>query len=456
MKKPLFKSVPLLLSSIPFCAFPVETPGGFHWTEQANPMPEWVANQVIYELNVRQYSEKGTFAAVEADLDRIEDLGAHLIWLMPIHPVGEIERKGTLGSYYSVQNYFDVNPEFGTKEDFKSLVNAAHSRGMRVILDWVANHSAWDNPLAQEQPGLYETDAEGRFVPPHGTDWTDVIQFDIHNPELVKLHTEAMSYWVKNYGVDGFRCDVASALPVEFWNSVTAALREIKPDIFMLAESDAGDLQLESFDATYGWKLMHQFNAIAQGRAAASSIDSVLAETQLILPDGGREMLFTSNHDENSWAGTVFERLGGGVQVFAVLKMTLDGIPLIYNGQEIGLDKRLEFFEKDPIDWKPSPLTEFYKKLTGLKRTHPALRTGAGFVRIPSTNNETVYAFLRNAGPDKAVLVVANLAAGDSKVTLGHPFLKGIWTDLFTGEQVLLESTETMDLRSWGHRVLFR
>lgn len=420
------------------------------------PLPAWMADQVIYEINVRQYSEAGTFAAVEADLDRLANLGVGTLWLMPIHPIGEVNRKGPLGSYYAVKDYYAVNPEFGGEPAFRSLMQAAHARGMRVILDWVANHSAWDNPLTREQPELYETDASGNFVPPHGTDWTDVIQFDLEHPGLLALHIDAMRYWVTEYGVDGFRCDYALGLPVPFWNAVTAALQAVRPDLFMLAESAQGEFQKAAFHLTYGWELMHQFDRIAQGKAPATSLDGILAARALALPRGGREMLMTSNHDENSWLGTDLERMGGGARVFAVLTLTMDGIPLVYNGQEAGLDKRLAFFERDPIDWQPSPLFDFYKTLIALRRSHPALRPGLPLQRVATTHNESIYAFTRTTTAGQAVMVVANLTARDLDFHIGGPSVEGEWTDLFSGERIRFAATEAMELRSWGFRVLTR
>jgi cyclomaltodextrinase len=433
-----------------------DIPEGFYWTETANPIPEWLPNQVVYEINVRQYSEEGTFAAVEADLPRIKKLGVNTLWLMPIHPIGELNRKGELGSYYAVKDYYDVNPEFGDKAAFRSFMEAAHSHGMRVILDWVANHSAWDNPLTTEKPHLYVTDASGNFVPPYGTDWTDVIQFDVEHPELADYHAEAMKFWVEEFGVDGFRCDYAIGLPVPAWNRIVSELLEVRADLFMLAESSLGSLQIEAFDATYGWFLMHQFDAIAQGKAPANSLDRVLANRRLHLPKGGRELLCTSNHDENSWNGTVFERLGGGVATFAALTLTMDGIPLIYNGQEAGLDKRLEFFTKDPIVWKDSPLLPIYEKLVALRTSNPALFLGAATQRIDTTDNDKVYAFQRMAETGETVFVIANLTAGNLEFTIGGPNVAGKWVDALTGETVVMEPTTTMALDSWKFHVLTR
>jgi glycosidase len=424
------------------------------WQQGSTDLPDWVRNQVVYEINVRQYSEAGTFAAVEADLDRIKALGAGILWLMPIHPIGEVNRKGPLGSYYSVKDYMGINPEFGNKEDFRSFVEAAHSRGLRVILDWVGNHSAWDNPLASSHPEFYMTDASGSFIPPLGFDWTDVIQLDFNNPDLLEYQIKAMRYWVTEFGIDGYRCDYATGVPTAFWNTLCAALLETRPDLFLLAEAEVPDHQLKAFHASYGWPLMHAFNAIAQGKQPASHLDVIETHMDLLFPHGSDFLLMTSNHDENSWLGTVQERLGGGAAVFAALTFVMDGIPLIYNGQEAGLNKRLKFFERDPIDWQPHPLNGLYQTLCTLKQSHSALATGAPVSRVPSTDNARVYSLLRHTDTGK-VLLVANLTADNiNEVSLGHQLLEGNWADALTGEPVSLSASPSFELPSWTFKLL--
>lgn len=426
------------------------------WEQPSTELPDWVRNQTIYEINVRQYSAAGTFAEVEADLDRIEKLGVGTLWFMPIHPIGEVNRKGPLGSYYSISDYKAVNPEFGTKADFRSLVDAAHARGMRVILDWVGNHTAWDNPLAQEHPDYYMTDDEGSFIPPLGFDWTDVIQIDYNNPAVLDYHIEVLRYWVEEFGVDGYRCDYATGIPTEFWDQLMAALRETRPDLFFLAEAEVPSQQLHAFHASYGWEMMHAFNAIAQGQAPASHLDDVLASQSIRFPQGSDFLYLTSNHDENSWLGTAFERLGGGVKPFAVVSFALDGIPLVYNGQEAGMDKRLKFFDRDPIDWRPHPLADFYRTMINLKSRHPALRTGAAMVRVPTTENDAVFALVREGSDGSRVLVVANLTAQNlTKIGLGAKSLAGKWRDVFTDEVIELEASWILEeLPSWNFLVL--
>lgn len=416
--------------------------------------PEWARHAVIYEVNIRQYSAAGTFAAVTADLPRLRDLGVDVLWLMPIHPIGEQNRKGPLGSYYAVRDYYGINPEFGNEQSFKQLVDAAHAQGFRVILDWVGNHTAWDNPLAKQNPDYFVRDAKGSYVPPTGFDWTDVIQLDFRNPAVLEYQTGAMAHWVENFGVDGFRCDFATGVPTAFWNQLSSRLRAIRPDLFLLAESELPQHQLAAFHTSYGFDMMHTFNAVAQGKSDVSRIDDTLARSRVRLPAGGTLLYYTSNHDENSWQGTEFERLGGGTAPFAVLSFALDGIPLIYNGQEIGLNRRLEFFQRDPIAWTADPQrTAFYRTLCQLKRAHPALRTGAPMRRIATTQNDALYAVLREAGPER-VLVLLNLTAHDTTADAFDPALAGRWRDVFTGEVVPLTAGNNFAMRAWGYRVL--
>ncbi|BET67472.1 alpha-amylase family glycosyl hydrolase [Opitutales bacterium ASA1] len=423
------------------------------WGQPALGLPDWVRNETIYEVNVRQYSEAGTFAAVQADLQRIHDLGARVLWFMPIHPIGEVERKGTLGSYYAVKDYVDVNPEFGTKADFKALVDRAKAMGFRIILDWVGNHTAWDNVMVAKHPEFFMKDHTGSYIPPLGFDWTDVIQIDFHNPAVLAWHTDAMAFWIREFGVDGFRCDYATGVPTPFWENLSAELRALKPDLFMLAEAEVPQHQRAAFHTSYSFTMMHVINEVAQGHAPATAIDAELARLRVLFPTDSSFIFYTTNHDENSWQGTVWERLGGGVRTFSVLTFALDGIPLLYNGQEAGLDKRLEFFERDPIEWKPSPLAEFYTTLCTLRREHPALATGASFTRLPTTNDAAIYAVLREAGGRK-VLALLNLTARDREFTVAGAGLAGTWRDAFGGESVSLDDTHTTLLRSWGYLLL--
>ena len=420
---------------------------------QAVGTPGWIRDRVVYEVNVRQYSKAGTFAAVEADLPRIKELGVGAVWFMPIHPIGVANRKGRLGSYYSVSDYRAVNPEFGTHGDFVRLVHAAHAAGLKVIMDWVPNHTSWDHVWTREHPDFYAKDGSGNFMPPYGTDWTDVIQLDYTNRALWDAMIGDMAFWIREADVDGFRCDYSKGVPTEFWNEAARRLRAIRPDLFLLAEAEVSQEQLAAFNASYSFGMMHVFNDVAAGKAEASKISDELTRDSVLFPQGSAFLRYTTNHDENSWQGTVFERLGGGVEPFAVLTFALDGIPLIYNGQEAGLDKRLKFFDSDPITWKASPLAAFYRTLCQLKSQHPALRTGAPMRRIETTDDEAVYAVLRTS-PAGDVVAICNLTGTDVTADAIDSALKGRWEDVFTGEKVALDLPATFKLCAWGFRVL--
>jgi glycosidase len=415
--------------------------------------PSWSYSQTIYEVNVRQFSEEGTFRAVQDRLPELKELGVGILWLMPIHPIGVINRKGTLGSYYSVQDYFDVNPEFGDKEDFRAFVEAAHQQGFYVILDWVANHTAWDNPIANTHPEFFEKDDNGQFIPPRGTDWDDVIQLDYTNSDLREYMISAMEYWVKEFDIDGYRCDVADMVPVDFWDAAKQRLDQIKP-VFMLAEAENPEHHVNAFNMSYSWEMHHTFNRIANGDASATAIDSLIKQDQLLFPSNAFRMNFTSNHDENSWNGTVFERLGNAVEVFAVISATIPGMPLIYNGQEAGLNKRLEFFETDPIDWTPHPLFDIYQSLNYLKSTNPAVANGergGSYVRIP-TDIEALFAFTRSSDSNR-VIVVANLSPESVNTVIDASGISGSYTSLMIQQEVNLTVEMNVELGPWEYLV---
>lgn len=367
----------------------------------------------IYEVNIRQYTPEGTFDAFRDHIPRLADMGIDILWLMPIHPIGEANRKGTLGSYYAVRDYLDVNPEFGTRQDFRELIDAAHDAGMIVIIDWVANHTAWDHIWTADHPERFTKGPDGGFVPPN-PDWADVIDLDFDDPSTRTAIADAMMYWVREFGIDGFRCDVADDVPVDFWAPTIAALRAERP-LFMLAEADSAEMHECGFDATYGWRVSDAIVRIAKGEADAAGLRRVVErDAREIGGDGDRfRMVFTTNHDWNSWNGTTAERLGPALDAATVLTFTLPGMPLIYSGQEAGLDKRLEFFEKDPIAWRDDPAAALYGKLCRLKSAAPALRHGAGGGAIEffeAGDPKRVVAFTRRLGSSEVVVAV-NLSA---------------------------------------------
>jgi glycosidase len=372
---------------------------------------------------------------------------------MPINPIGEKNRKGSLGSYYSVKDYKGINPEFGTLEDFKNLVSQAHAQGMKVIIDWVANHTSWDNQLMTDHPDWYTRDSAGKVVPPVA-DWTDVADLDYSNQGLRDYMTEALLFWVKEADIDGFRCDVAGMIPVEFWNKTVPELKKIKP-VFMLAEWETPEMHDTAFDMTYGWNLYSMMNKIAKGEKDVNGIDSVWAkEDTLYAPDAYR-MRFITNHDENSWNGTEFERLGEGVQAFSVLTFTVPGMPLIYSGQETALEKRLSFFEKDTIEWNGYSLSGFYSTLTKAKKSNEALwngTSGGSFKRIHGKNDEKIYAFLREKGNNK-VLVILNLSSSPQVADLTDDEIIGDYQDIFSGEKRSFSEYLRIPMKPWGYLV---
>ncbi|MCX6227542.1 MAG: alpha-amylase family glycosyl hydrolase [Bacteroidia bacterium] len=311
--------------------------------------PDWIKSAVMYEVNIRQYTPEGTFNAFSEKLPRLKELGVDILWLMPVNPIGEINRKGPLGSYYSVKDYKDTNPEFGTMEDFKALVKKTHDLGMYLIIDWVPNHSAWDNPLVTSNPEWYAKDSLGKMFSPW--DWTDVVKFDYSQRPLRDYMIETMKYWLAETKLDGFRYDVAHQVPVDFWNEVRPSLQKVKPDILLLAEAEQRFLHEKSMDISYGWELHHIMNQVAQGKKNVADIDAYFERASKDWNTNDIRIYFTSNHDENSWNGTEWERMGKATDLMTVFTYTIPGMPLVYSGQEAGSTKRLKFFEKDPIDW---------------------------------------------------------------------------------------------------------
>lgn len=414
----------------------------------------WSKDAVIYEVNIRQYTEEGTFDAFSEHLPRLKEMGIDILWLMPIHPIGELNRKGTLGSYYSVKDFKAVNPEFGTMEDFKSLVDKAHSMGMYVIIDWVANHAAWDNVLVETNPEFFTTDSLGNFVPPV-PDWSDVIDFNYDNKELWDYMIGALKFWVEQANIDGYRCDVAGMVPIEFWNKVRKELDEIKP-VFMLAEWETPEMHEYAFDMTYAWDFHHLMNDIAQGEKTVKDIDAYWKQEKKEYPANAYRMMFTSNHDENSWNGTVFERMGDAAEAMLVLSATVEGMPLVYSGQEAGLNKRLDFFEKDLIEWKEHKFYELYKKLFELKKHNKALwngEFGGEINRVKNGNDKNVYSFSREKDGDK-IFVIINLSNKSQTVKLNNRSLVGKYKNIFTDKEIMINGSDEFNLEPWSYMVL--
>lgn len=419
-----------------------------HAAVESNLPIEWSKNAVIYEVNVRQYTEEGTFKAFEDELPRLKELGVDILWLMPVHPIGLENRKGGLGSYYSIQDYTAVNPEFGTMEDMHSLIAKTHELGMYIILDWVANHSAWDHTWVSEHPEYYTKDSTGAMISPF--DWTDVVAFDYDNAGIREAMKNDMLFWVRDMNIDGFRCDVAGEVPTNFWLDVRVALDNVKP-VFMLAEAEKSELVEKAFDMDYGWHQHHLMNEIAKGNIDANEMNAYFDKMDEEYPLRSFKMYFTTNHDENSWNGTVEERLGNAADALSVLSFTIGDMPLIYNGQEAGLNKRLLFFEKDLIDWEGYSKTDFFKKLTSLKHNEEALWSGTygeRFVRIPSSADEQIFAFDRGN-----VRVLLNLSAEDKTFSLENCSFDSYENYMQNGFDANFDENE-FSLSAWGYVVL--
>ncbi len=423
--------------------------------------PEWSKNALIYEVNIRQHTAEGTINAFSKDIPRLKEMGVDILWLMPIFPIGEKFRKATqtqlieeiedpaerekyLGSYYSIRDYKAVNPDLGTLDELKALVNKAHDLGMYVILDIAANHTAWDHEWITNHPDYYSridssnppwnpewVEQHPAFYeqlkiwgmtypdPDNETDWWDTADLNYGNEDMRKEMIEAFTYWVSEVGVDGYRCDVAGRVPCDFWNETRLALDKIKP-VFMLAEDEYNYCLYEkAFNMNYGWELHHRMNEIAEGHITADDLKAHFERRDTIFDPAIYQMNFITNHDENSWNGTVFERMGDAVEVFALLSFTVPGMPLIYSGQEMGLNKRLTFFTKDTIHWTENKWEGYYKDLIRIKKDHKALWNGSygGRMEILKTETEGIFAFKRVAD-ESEVLVITNLSNTAKQVNL--------------------------------------
>jgi alpha-amylase len=417
--------------------------------------PEWTKNAVIYEVNIRQFTPEGTFNAFANHLPRLKELGVDILWLMPINPIGEKNRKEPLGSYYSVRDYKDVNPEFGTMDDFKSMVAKAHEMGFHIIIDWVPNHSSWDNKLTEEHPDWYMKDSKGRFIPPLGFDWTDVIQFDWLNTELHEYMINALKFWVAA-GVDGFRVDHPHKTPYLFWERARKELETLKP-ILMLAENEEQtEFMIKGFDMSYSWELHHLMNSIAQGNESLKTLRKYYKKELTIFPQNVYRMAFLDNHDENSWNGTIDSRMGEAQDAFAVFIFTTRGTPLIYNGQEVCLDKSLRFFARDTIKWDTCPRTPFYKELIKLKKKNIALWNGEFGGRMDTLitgKDNKIFAFTREKDENR-VVVFLNLSKKSVTIKPELDNIAGEYTDYFSSQKVALPFADSVRLEAWGYKVL--
>lgn len=419
--------------------------------------PEWSENMVLYEVNIRQYTDSGTFRAFEKHLPRLKELGIDVLWLMPVHPIGVPNRKGKLGSYYSVQDYLGINPEFGTLEDLKSVIDKAHELGLHLIIDWVPNHTSWDNPLIKEHPEWFLKDLTGRFIPPIGTDWTDVIQLDWTKEELHDYMIDALKYWV-GIGVDGFRVDHPHNTPVEFWERARSELDMIKPVMMLAEHEEAGGFLEKGFDMNYAWEMHHLMNRIAQRKRGALLMSKYFEREWAVYPGNAYRLMFLTNHDENSWAGTIDSLMGDSQRMFATLIFTAQGVPLLYSGQEACLDKKLKFFYRDPIEWKTCELTGFYKSLINLKKENPALwngDSGGKMVKIKTSKDKKIFAFYREKKENR-VVVMLNLSRKSVTFKPALEGLEGQYTDYFTAQRTGLNKSVKVTLNPWRFKVFVK
>jgi glycosidase len=370
---------------------------------------DWVKDAVIYEAYLRSCSPEGTFAGLERRVPQLKALGITVLWLMPIHPIGMKNRKGVLGSPYALQDYYSVNPEFGTLRDFKKLLNTVHKNGMKLIIDLVANHTAWDSRLMMEHPEWFTRDSAGNIMAPN-SDWTDVADLDYSRPGLHRYMIEVMRYWVKDVGVDGFRCDVAELVPTTFWEEARRRLNPIKP-VMMLSEGTLPEHHVKAFDLTYSWNIYDILKPLLDGKHPATVIDEILKMERLQFPTGAIRMRFTTNHDKNAWDAPAVTKFGNeGLKLAAVLVNTIPGVPLLYTGEEVANDRKLSLFDRAEVDWnRPRDMEQLYRSLFTLRREHKALSRGE-MVRVASSHDHDVYAFFRVAGSDR-VFVVLNFSS---------------------------------------------
>ncbi len=410
---------------------------------------DWIASTNIYEVNMRQYTGKGTINAFANELPRLKDMGVEVLWFMPIHPIGILNRKGNLGSYYSIKDFTAVNPEFGTMEDFRKLIIQAHDLEMKVIMDWVANHAAWDNVWTTDHPDYFERDSEGNFKPPY--DWTDVIQIDHSNPLQQDDMIKAMKFWVTDFDIDGFRADLAHLTPLDFWKKARTAIEPVKPNLFWLAESEEINFH-EVFDATFTWEWMHITESYYKNNTETESLYAVLQKYRTAFPALACRMYFTSNHDENTWNGTEYEKYGDMAKALSVFSFTWNGLPMIYSGQEMPNLKRLKFFEKDSIDWNGEyALHDFYKELSALRKRNPALRaadpeSAALFIEISA--NKSIMAYLRKNEYNE-VFVLLNLSGEKTGLTIKDHHINGTFVNIFSKEEYNLNSGTFLEMQPW-------
>ncbi|MBU1423024.1 MAG: alpha-glucosidase C-terminal domain-containing protein [Bacteroidetes bacterium] len=422
---------------------------------------DWVKDAVIYSAYLRSASPEGTFKGFEKRIPELKEMGVTVVWLLPIHPVGVKNRKGKLGSPYSVRDFYGINPEFGTMNDFKNLLNTVHKNSMKLIIDLVANHTAWDNPMIVEHPEWFTKDSHGKIIPPND-DWTDVADLDYSKPELRKYMIDMMKWWVKDVDIDGFRCDVAELVPTDFWEEARDSLNKIK-DVMMLSEGSIPEHHLKAFDLTYSWNIYDVLELLLKSKRPATVIDQLLNNESLQFPTGSLRMRFNTNHDKNAWDEPAVKMFGiDGLKLTAILINTIPGVPMIYTGEEVANDKKLGLFEKVDVDWKrPKEMQKIYSDLFKLRKESKALSRGEMF-RVTNSDDKNVYAFMRVSGDEK-IIVLLNFSKKEITTQVEIPVslfdVKNIVTlnEVFTGMKMKLSKKNAdkfnITLKPYGYKV---
>jgi len=411
--------------------------------------PDWIMQGNIYEVNTRQYTKEGTFNAFATHLDRLKEMGVQTIWFMPINPISKKDRKGTLGSYYAVADYTGINPEYGSLDDWKSLVKKIHEKEMKVLIDWVPNHTGADHPWLQTHPDFFIKDSTGQAATMF--DWTDTRVLDFKNNAMQDSMIAAMKYWVTETGIDGYRVDVAWNVPGEFWKKCIPQLKAVNKDLFFLAEGDKAYLMTSGFDAYYPWEMFHMMVKVAAGERPAFSLDSIKAKYDTTYPKEAIPMYFTSNHDENSWNKSDYATFPGASHApFAVFTQTMSGsVPLVYSGQEEPLLRPLPFFEKDSIVFNKLERAKFYTTLQKFRTNNPSLAADASFRKIMAGNEKAIYAYVREKS-GKKMLVILNLSKKEQVIKIADKTLHGNPYNVFMGATEPLTGSE-WKLQPWGY-----
>lgn len=456
----MLKYIPLLLSVLTIACnqntTDPKTKTAATMTTTGFKKADWIHNTNVYEVNLRQYTAAGSFTAFAKELPRLKEMGVHTLWFMPITPIAQKKMKGSMGSYYACSDYTSINPEFGTLDDFKSLVKEAHSMGFKVIIDWVANHTGWDHVWTKTHPDYYEKDsATNDFKIASGMD--DIIELDFKNPALRKAMIDAMKFWITECDIDGYRCDLAFWVELDFWLEARAELEKTKT-LFWLAESDPVEHAdyFKAFDACYTWSWMHKTEDFYKKQLPLASLDSVLKQYNTVCGTQDIPLWFTTNHDENSWNGTEYEKYGDMAKALAVFSFTWNGMPMIYSGQELPNMKRLKFFDKDPIEWNGNnQLHDFYRTLLVLKKNNPALRAGDSTVVTHLLNTDAssnILAYLRKSGSSE-VLVLLNMSKEKLRFELKDAAVTGHFSNVFSKVDNDFTTEKYFEMQPWEYLV---